>query len=150
MCLIILKFSENNGTEEIGVVTPTPDVRGRVRETRWPVSVLRLFSHYRGFRWTQLHFISPAGLNAILQTARGRVWESRWPVSVLRLFIHYRGFRWTQLHFISPAGLNAILQTARGRVHGWWTSFRRNGVRNDLCDWFATISGAGLRRKSAT
>ena len=34
--------------------------------------------------------------------------------------------------------------------HGWWTSFRRNGVRNDLCDWFASTSGASLRRKSAT
>ena len=28
-------------------------------------------------------------------------------------------------------------------VHGWWTSFRRNGVRNDLCDWFASIYVTG-------
>ena len=34
--------------------------------------------------------------------------------------------------------------------HGWWTSFRRNGVRNDLCDRFASTSGASLRRKSTT
>ena len=34
--------------------------------------------------------------------------------------------------------------------HHWWTSFRRNRVRNDLCDWFASTSGASLRRKSAT
>ena len=27
--------------------------------------------------------------------------------------------------------------------HGWWTPFRRNGVRNDLCDWFASIYAAG-------
>ena len=33
--------------------------------------------------------------------------------------------------------------------HGWWTSFWRNGVRNDLCDWFASTWGAGLRWKSA-
>ena len=32
-------------------------------------------------------------------------------------------------------------------IHGWWTPFRRNGVRNDLCDWFASISGAASRRK---
>ena len=32
-------------------------------------------------------------------------------------------------------------------LHGWWTPFRRNGVRNDLCDWFASISGAASRRK---
>ena len=27
--------------------------------------------------------------------------------------------------------------------HGWWTSFRRNGVRNDLCDWFVSIKATG-------
>ena len=36
------------------------------------------------------------------------------------------------------------------QLHGWWTSFRRNGVRNDLCDRFASTSGASLRRKSTT
>ena len=34
--------------------------------------------------------------------------------------------------------------------HGWWTLLLRNGVRNDICDWFASTSGASLRRKSAT
>ena len=29
------------------------------------------------------------------------------------------------------------------RIHGWWTSFRRYGVRNDLCDWFASIYVTG-------
>ena len=32
------------------------------------------------------------------------------------------------------------------RVHGWWTPFRRNGVRNDQCDWFASIFATGLQR----
>ena len=27
--------------------------------------------------------------------------------------------------------------------HGWWTPFRRNGVCNDLCDWFASINATG-------
>ena len=28
-------------------------------------------------------------------------------------------------------------------LHGWWTPFRRDGVRNDLCDWFASIYVTG-------
>ena len=30
--------------------------------------------------------------------------------------------------------------------HGWWTLFRRNGVRNDICDWFASIFATGSQR----
>ena len=44
-------------------------------------------------------------------------------------------------HFKLPLSSHRIIFHCL--YHGWWTSFRRNGVRNDLCDWFASIYVTG-------
>ena len=48
---------------------------------------------------------------------------------------------WTLWTNVDPDGVTIMLE-----LHGCWTPFRRNGVRNDFCDWFASIFVTGSQR----
>ena len=89
-----------------------------------------LITRFPGFRIPRLH---PATLLPDLYCLQA---ESRHFRAESALF----GWMWC----LTPATTSGI------HLHCWSTLFWRSRVRNDLCDWFASISGAASRWKSVT